>query len=148
MGILNWFGKNKRPPYHPVNRLEEMLKAACLDPLERPKFLKQIFHFDLFALGSAAPVASKDDGSQSIQLVMITHEGNPTALVFTSREALDWYIAQYADQTQHHSFVGMSASTLFEMLQGKAGLALNPGHDYGRWFTPDELIEIFGGVRG
>jgi hypothetical protein len=150
MGILNWFGKNKRPQYHPVNRLEEMLKAACLDPLERPKFLKQIFHFDLFALGSAEPGASPEgsngDGSQSIQLVMITHEGNPTALVFTSREALDWYIAQYADQTQHHSFVGMSASALFEMLQGKAGLALNPGHDYGRWFTPGELTEIYDGA--
>ena len=146
MGILNWFGKNKRSKYHPVNRLEEMLKAACLDPLERPKFLKQIFHFDLFALGSAEPASPKDDVSQSIQLVMITHEGNPTALVFTSREALDWYIGQYADQTQHHSFVGMSASALFEMLRGKAGLALNPGHDYGRWFTPGELEEIYGGA--
>ena len=73
---------------------------------------------------------------------MTSHGGHPAALVFTSREALDWYIGQYADQTQHHSFVGMPASALFEMLQGKAGIALNPGHDYGRWFPPEELGRI------
>ena len=84
MGILSWIYKRKRPGYQPVNRLEEMLKAACLDPLERPKFLKQIFHFDLFALGSADPALAAD-GSRSVQLAMTSHNGHPAAFVFTSR---------------------------------------------------------------
>jgi len=135
MGIFDWLKGKRTKDYEPVNRLETMLVKAASDPLARPEFLNQLFHFDLFTLGKSDPVGPGE--SPTVQFEVFSHEGIDCIAAFTSVPALQWHLA--VTQQGERDYIGMSAHALFTAIQGKHGVFLNPGHAYGKIFTPEEL---------
>lgn len=129
--------KKKISSYNPVNRLETMLQEAAGDAAKRPEFYRMIFHFDLLCLGE---VIDHPNGSKLIRFQTSQQEGYPIIYAFTSESALGWYLSK--TQQPPGKYVGLRTHTLFEMIQGKMGVVLNSGHDYGKSFSPFEIHEL------
>ena len=142
MNVLNWLLRKLRrvPKYIPVNRLESLLEDAARDPAKRPEFFRTLFHFRLFALGS---MKEEKDGSKAVGFETSQWKGESFIYAYTSEEALRWQVAK---EGQSKDFVALSASDLFGMLNGKLGIYLNSGHDFGKYFTAFEVKEVLAGI--
>lgn len=125
-----WPFNRKSKQFNPVNRLEVLLREAAEHPGARGEFMRQLFHFPLFAL-------AKSDGQRVLfETKLIDNE--EAIFVFTSLEALQYSLAlAERDQTNYIEF---KAFDLFRVADTNSfNMMLNSGHDYGRYFSHREL---------
>ena len=127
----------------PENQFEESLMRAANDPAHRPQFYKDLCNADLFIIqhGKKAPESHErttlKEGA-TIQIQNIEHNGKPYIPVFSSLSRLQLVISEEV------SYLGVNAIELMKFTQG-AELLLNPGSDYGKEFTENEISSILDG---
>lgn len=141
------FGKKpasiERRKFFPENRLEALLMQAATDAGARPEFYKELFATDLFVLiaSSARPhgqfVAQPGD---TLSIKGINVEGKSLIPVFTSERRLREYIQK------QENLARLNGQALFSMIASmKDGVVLNPGADYGKEFTHQEIVSLVDG---
>jgi hypothetical protein len=141
------FGKKpaliERRKFFPENRLEALLMEAATDPGTRPEFYKELFAADLFVLiaPGARPqgqfVAQPGD---TLSIKGINVEGRSLIPVFTSERRLREYIRE------QENLARLNGQALFSMIAPmKDGVVLNPGADYGKEFTHQEVVSLVDG---
>jgi hypothetical protein len=128
--------------FTPVNELERLLARAAADPAARPAFLRALPEHDLFVITEghvpdrAGPVTLTHD--TPLRLREIELEGAWHFPVFTSVERISAVVPREV------GFVGMKGRDLLKMLREK-NVILNPGADYGKFLTPQEIEAILDG---
>ncbi len=141
MNFLNKIFNRTPQEFKPTNRLEELLKAAALDPGLRPDFLRQLFHFELIVIGTAAAAPG---GETNLKLRTDDDQsGNPFIYAFTSVAALQFSVLK--NKMPGQEYVGLKAKSLFEMLSGNTGVHLNLGVGFGKDFTASEIKDLLEG---
>ncbi len=122
--------------FEPVNDLERSLVKAAVDPAYRPQFYRDLLGAELFmpqdgksesGLGKSS--VAKDE---VLELMTFEHEGKRLIPLFSSLERLREFIEE---ETQ---YLLMKAIDLFQITRGEM-LVLNPGADFGKEFTPEEV---------
>ena len=130
--------------FSPENILEESLIKASADPAHRPQFYKDLCEADLFIIqhGEAPPKENKRvtlEEGMSVSIQNIDHNGKPYIPVFSSLSRLQ------AVLNEEVAYLGVNALELMKFTQG-AELLLNPGSDYGKEFTANEIESIVSGA--
>lgn len=133
----------KLAEYQPTSRLETLFLEAAEDPAKRPEFYRSLFHFDLFCLGKAI---TNPDGSQTAQFKTAQMDDQTVVYAFTSKAAVEWYLKAIGS-TAKEEFLGFKTLTLFQMLQGKMGIYLNPANSCSKVFTPSEVTSMMEDFR-
>lgn len=128
--------------FAPVNDFERLLVAAATDPAARPAFYRAIREHELFVITEGRVPEREQrvvaDRETSLQLRMIEVQGTLHVPVFTSVERISAVIPK------EMGFVAMKGDAVLRMLRGKH-LMMNPGGDYGKVFTPEEVESILDG---
>jgi SseB protein N-terminal domain len=124
----------------PENEFESSLVKAATDPAHRPQFYKDLCSADLFIIqhGEEAPVSHERvtlEQGKTIQIQKIEHNGKFYIPVFSSISCLQRVI------TEEVAYLGVNALELMKFTQG-AELLLNPGSDYDKEFTKNEIQSI------
>lgn len=129
-------------PFDPQNNLEESLIKASSDPAHRPQFYKDLAGSDVFIVQEGPPPESSGkkvlSEGMSLQLRNIEWEGRPYIPVFSSLPRLQAAIQEEV------GYLALNALEFMKITQG-AELLLNPGSDYGKAFTKDEIASILDG---
>lgn len=129
--------------FEPQNDLERSLARAATDPAHRPQFYKDLVAADIFIIqyGAAAPPEHRQttltEGT-SIQIQNIEYKGQRYLPVFSSLPRLESVLSSEA------SYLGMNALEFMKMTRGTP-LLLNPGSDFGKEFTVEEIESIIDG---
>ncbi|NMP16773.1 enhanced serine sensitivity protein SseB C-terminal domain-containing protein [Thalassotalea sp. Y01] len=122
------------------NKLEECLRLAANEPVNRLQFCDVLLESEIFLLGTAGEpdeqgtVEAAADSKIQIQQWQMP-DGSPVIPFFSSLEVLQKSI------DQDESYLALPARSLFELTQG-ATLFLNPKSDYGKEFLPDEVNNL------
>jgi hypothetical protein len=129
-------------PFEPQNALEKALMQAADDPAQRPNFYKVLVESDLFVI-QEGPIPTTSgtrvsQGGDTLQIKNLPWNGKPYIPVFSSLPRL-----QATLQTPE-GYVGLNALTLMKITQG-AEFILNPGSDYGKEFTREEIASLIDG---
>ena len=129
--------------FNPENILEKSLIKASEDPAHRPQFYRDLCESDLFIIqhGEEAPAENRRvtlEEGMSVQIKNIEHNGKPYIPVFSSLSRLQTVL------TEEVAYLGVNALELMKFTQG-AELLLNPGSDYGKEFTAEEVESIVSG---
>jgi hypothetical protein len=116
--------------------------AAATNPEARPRFYEVLGRSDLFVIdespGARPPGQHTLAAGAQLQLRKVDFEGVPHLPVFSSATRIS------AVTKQEVHFVAMKASALFEIF-GSEPLLLNPGSQYGKQLTPEEISGIRNG---
>ena len=128
--------------FRPQNKLELSLVKAAEDPAYRPQFYKDVIEEDIYIVqeGQSAEVSgvtTLEEGT-SLQVQNIEWEGKPYIPIFSSLERLQMTIQDE---------VGYIALNMLEFMKITLGaeLLLNPGADYGKAFTKNEIASLVDG---
>lgn len=129
-------------PFDPQNTLEKSLVHAASDPAHRPQFYKDLVESDFFIVQEGPPPETSgrktlSEGT-SLQLRNIEWEGRSYIPVFTSLPRLQATIQAEV------GYLALNALEFMKITQG-AELLLNPGSDYGKAFTKEEIASIVDG---
>jgi hypothetical protein len=130
--------KQSLPPFRPTNRLEHLLVEAADKPEKRPEFYRQLFHFDLLAIGK---VEQKPDGTKLVSLMIGGTAEDPLTFLYTSAEALSWHLEKSGQGAQ--PYVQMKAHELLGLIRGHQGFLLNFGHDHGLHLPASQVEGLF-----
>lgn len=132
----------KLMPLEPQNNLEKSLITAASDPAYRSQFYRDLVDADFFIIqegpvpeSSGRVVLSK---GMPLQLRNIEWEGRPYIPVFSSLPRLQSAIREEV------AYLALNALEFMKITQG-AELLLNPGSDYGKAFTREEIASIVDG---
>jgi hypothetical protein len=117
--------------------LEAALQRAVQDPASRPEFFRLLLDSEVFVCGIPNPAEEGQEQSLSLR-VWHGADGNSRLPFFTRVDFLQQAIHEQNDA------VSLPAGTLFEMTRG-ASLSLNPGQDYGKQFSPEEIAALLDG---
>jgi hypothetical protein len=128
--------------FSPQNVLERSLMKAADDPAHRPQFYKDLTENDLFII-QHGPIPEAHgqvtlQKDHQIRIQNIEANGKSYVPVFTSLPRLQAMLSEEA------GYIALNALDLFNIIQG-ADLLLNPGSDYGKEFTKDEIKSIMDG---
>jgi hypothetical protein len=128
--------------FTPQNRLESSLVKAESDPAHRPQFYKDLIKEDLFIV-QEGPIPDKSgkiilEEDTSIQIKNIEWEGRPYVPVFSSLQRLQTAIQEEV------GYMALNALEFMKITKG-AELLLNPGSDYGKAFTKEEISALIDG---
>lgn len=129
--------------FEPVNRLEESLVKAANDPAYRPQFYKDLCASDFFIIEhdkkppSSSGKITLAEGTL-IQIQNIEHNGKLYIPVFSSLTRLQAFL------TKESAYLGINALEVMKLTKG-AELLLNPGSEYGKEFTKEEIESIVSG---
>jgi SseB protein C-terminal domain/SseB protein N-terminal domain len=113
-----------------------------VDPAARPAFYRALPEHDLFVITEgdvpeqSGPVTVTEE--TPVKLRMIELDGAKHIPVFTSVERISAVVPRTV------GFVGMKGRDLLSMLREKS-VVLNPGSDYGKFLTPQEIGGIIDG---
>lgn len=129
--------------FEPENKFELSLAKAATDPAHRPQFYKDLCDANLFIIqhGEKPPEAHKQiilEQGKTIQIQNIEYNGKLYIPVFSSIRHLQQNISEEV------AYLSLNALKLMELTQG-AELLLNPGADYGKEFTKNEIQSILNG---
>lgn len=129
--------------FEPENEFELSLAKAASDPAHRPQFYKDLCNADLFIIqhGEKPPESHEKstlEKGKKIQIQHIKHNGKPYIPVFSSINRLQHVVAEEV------AYLGVNALELMKFTQG-AEFLLNPGSDYGKEFTKNEIRAIIDG---
>ncbi len=124
------------------NEFEKSLIKAASDPAHRPQFYKDLVRSDLFIVQEGPPPETSGkrvlEEGMSLQLRNIEWEGKPYIPVFSS-------LAQLQGAVQEEvGYLALNALEFMKITRG-AELLLNPGSDYGKAFTRDEIASLLDG---
>jgi hypothetical protein len=126
----------------PENALEVSLVKATNDRALRAPFYRALLESDLFVIRDGP--SPEETGQwivapgEEVKVRSMDCDGETCVAAFSSRERLLQAITEPA------GFLGLNARSLMEMTQG-AGIALNPGSDYGKVFSRAEVAAILDG---
>lgn len=133
------FGRKRSlPAFQPTNRLEHLLVEAADKPEKRPEFYRQLFHFDLLAIGT---VKQQPDSTKLASLTIGGPPDDPVAYLYTSPEALSWHLEKSGQGAR--PYVQMKAHDLLGLIRGRQGFVLNFGHDYGLHLPASQVEGLF-----
>jgi SseB protein C-terminal domain/SseB protein N-terminal domain len=128
--------------WHPENKLEQSLMKAVNDPAHHPQFYKDLVESDLFIVQHGPPPeqSGKTILKEGFQLKIqnIEWNGKPCIPVFSSLPRL-----QQALQAEA-GYIAVNALELMKITLG-AEMVLNPGSDFGKEFTRQEIQSIVDG---
>lgn len=129
--------------FEPQNALEHALMKAASDPANRPAFYKTLLDADIFIVQHGKPPPTRSERTwisegETIQIQNIEHNGQSYLPMFSSLPRLQAVI------TNEVNYLAMNAREFMNMTRG-AALLLNPGSDYGKEFTPEEIASIIDG---
>lgn len=128
--------------FHPVNDIERLLAAAATDPAARPAFYRGLTEHELFVIKEGELPEREErvtaEQSLSFQIRLIDVNGKPHAPIFTSVGRISAVVPNQV------GFIAMNGRAALEMLRGK-DLVLNPGTEYGKLFTPQEVESVLDG---
>lgn len=129
-------------PFTPVNTLEQLLMSAGTDPAARPAFYRALPEHELFVV-TEGPVPERKQSivleeNTPLQVRLLDLDGTLHAPVFTSVERIST-VAPF-----ELGYVAMAGRAVLTMLRGKP-LVMNPGSEYGKIFTPEEVDSILDG---
>lgn len=128
--------------FAPENDFERSLVKAATDPAHRPQFYRDFVKADILVIQHglvpekpAKITLAKD---MALKIAPIEMNGKPYLPVFSSLARLRAVIQNEV------GFLAMNALELLRITQG-AELMLNPGSDYGKEFTREEIAGILDG---
>ncbi len=127
--------------YKPVNRLEEALVELKGRPDRVPDFLRLIFHFELFALGTL----TDEDGASVIGFQTLEGDQKPIILAFSSQAALSHYLGVRKEGPTE--YVVMPADELLRIALDGFELVLNAAHDHPIYLKNQDIDAILSGPR-
>ena len=127
-------------PFVPENRLEEALVQAVDSPSTAPDFYGLLLESDLLVLGtvegqeSATSAFSLEPGGQ---LALVTGERNGERFlpIFSSVTRMQAYVKEES------RYLSVNGRALLDLTRG-APVILNPGSDYGRELTPQQVEQL------
>jgi hypothetical protein len=127
----------------PQNELEAALVAAAKDPTARPRFYQILSKSDLLVIDeSPGPPAARGhhviEAGRSLQLRQLDVGGFPHVPVFTSSARISAIVKTEV------RFLAMNAKALFEIV-GTSHVILNPGSQFGKQLTPNEMAQVVDG---
>ena len=122
--------------------LTALLRRAATEPALRPAFYEALMNATVYVIGRVGDGAPTADGEATLAAgdqVELQNwnrpDGSPVIPFFTSLDTLKQGIAEEC------SYLALPARSLFEMTQG-AELVLDPGSEFGKEFTPDEVANL------
>lgn len=127
-------------PFISENRLEEALVRAVKSPATAPEFYQLLLESDLLVLGT---VEGREDATSQFSLEpggqfnLVTGERNGERFlpVFSSLPRMQTYLKQES------RYLAVNGRALFDLTRG-APVILNPGSEYGRELTPDQIEKL------
>ncbi|HEX7239389.1 MAG TPA: SseB family protein [Longimicrobiaceae bacterium] len=132
-------------PFEPQNELERSLVRAATDPAHRARFYRDLLEADLYVIDEGPPPEQPgwrvSDGPAQLRVGSVETDGLRCIPVFSSVPRLQAAIDREV------AYVGMRARDLLGIFAG-ADLVLNPGSDYGRVLTADEVRGVLDGSPG
>lgn len=122
------------------NRLEEALVQAVKNPAAAPDFYRLLLESDLLVLGT---VEGQEDATSQFslepggQLALVTGERNGERFlpVFSSLTRMQAYVKEES------RYLSVNGRALLDLTRG-APVILNPGSDYGRELTPEQIAQL------
>jgi hypothetical protein len=128
--------------WQPENSLERSLMRAAEDPAHRPQFYRNLAESNLFIIQHGPPpdrcgTTVLKEGYQ-LKIQHIDHNGKPYIPVFSSLIRLQQVLQEEA------GYVALNALEFMKITQG-AEMLLNPGSDFGKEFTREEIQSIVDG---
>lgn len=128
--------------FEPQNKLERSLVQAATDAAHRPQFYKDVVESDIFIIQEGTPpeTSGKTTLKEGLQLQIrhIESEGKQFIPIFSSLPRLQAVL-------QHEvGYIAINTLEFMKITQG-ADLLLNPGSDYGKEFTKEEIASILDG---
>jgi len=115
---------------------------AASDPAYRPHFYKELVQSKLFVIQEGIPLnegqTTVEKGYQ-VQIRSVEFNGKSYLPVFSSLPRLQTFLRSEAQ------YLAMNALDFMKLTQG-AGFLLNPGSDYGKEFTKEEVESILQGT--
>jgi hypothetical protein len=128
--------------FEPQNDLERSLTLAASDAAHRPQFYKDLVQSELFVIqeGPAPDTSGRTVLEQGymLQIQPLDWNGKPYLPVFSSLPRLQ------ATLHAEKGFLAMNALEFMKITSG-ADLLLNPGSDYGKELTKEEIASILDG---
>jgi hypothetical protein len=128
--------------FTPVNEIERLLIAAATDAAARPAFYRGLGQHELFVITEGRKPEREQrvvaDDNTSVQIRMIELDGKLHTPIFTSVERISAVVPKEV------GFIAMKGDAVFTMLRGK-DLVMNPGAEYGKIFTAQEVESIVNG---
>ncbi len=131
--------------FEPENEFEESLLRAAEDPAHRPQFYKDLVKAQLFVIQHGPP--PEQSGSRvlekgyELKIHSMELNGKPYVPVFSSLLRLQAVLEKEA------GYIALNALELMTITQGSE-LFLNPGSDFGKEFTQEEIRSIIDGTVG
>lgn len=128
--------------FQPENKLEHSLVKATEDPAHRPQFYRDFVESDLFVIQHGPPpehsgtTVLKEGYDLKIQNIYLN--GKSYIPVFSSLPRLQAALQEEA------KYIALNALEFLKFTQG-AEIFLNPGSDFGKEFTKDEIQSIIDG---
>lgn len=132
--------------FKPENELEKALVKAVKDSGTAADFARMLLASDLLVLGSVAGHEEAQDkfalapGGQ-ITLVPGEKNGEKFLPVFSSVTRMQAYVSEEA------KYLAIKGRDLLELTRG-APVTLNPGSDYGKEFTAEEVAQLLNWDQG
>ena len=128
--------------FEPENELEESLLKAADEPAYRPAFYQTLVSSDIFVIQhDSIPEQEGEvtlEAGKQLQIQNIELDGKPHIPIFTSLTKLQAVLQEEA------GYLAINALEFFKIINGSE-LVLNPGSEYGKQFTKEEISNIING---
>ncbi|OPY69362.1 MAG: enhanced serine sensitivity protein SseB [Syntrophorhabdus sp. PtaU1.Bin002] len=129
--------------FEPQNQFEESLIEATVDPACRPQFYKDLVESDVFIIQEGPPPEKQGSVTltegYSLQIRHIEHNGKSYIPVFSSLQRLQAVIERES------GYIALNALEFMKITAG-SDLLLNPGSEYGKELTKEEIASIIDGT--
>ena len=129
--------------FDPVNPLERSLVRAATDPAHRPQFYRDLMSAQIFVIEEgpipeeSGPRVLQEDHILNIRPVVV--EGTTCLPIFSSLQRLQSALDREA------GYIALKAADFFPLIQGSAA-CLNPGSDFGKILTANEIAGLVSGA--
>lgn len=129
--------------FEPVNVLEESLMLAADHPSSRPRFYEELVKSNIYFIteDSAGTEGGVLKADTKVSIRQIVAENKTYIPVFSSVQRLQTFITEPA------TYLAMNSLDFFNLTKGTEVL-LNPGSEYGKAFSIQEIDSILDGTIG
>jgi type III secretion system (T3SS) SseB-like protein len=129
--------------FTPNNDLEKHLVAATHNPAARADFYRALTAAEVFII-SETPKPGADgtivaDGKMQVKIQLVDVAGKPHVPIFSSKERISAIVKTEVP------FIAMNGRAALLMLR-EADVVMNPGAEYGKLFTKEEIASILDGT--
>jgi hypothetical protein len=129
--------------FKPNNDLEKHLVAATHNPGARADFYRALNAAEIFIISDAskpgANGAAVVDGKREVKIQLVDVAGKPHVPIFSSKERISTIVKAEVP------YIAMNGRALLTMLRG-TNVVMNPGAEYGKLFTKEEIASILDGT--